>query len=218
MRRNRSAVAAVFASSALLLLPVAIQAKPRAIQQPRNGQRVVNNAVIQLQIQKLRQQRKKYHTISGTVASIHHNKQVPGTGTIKLVVHRHHRKNNQPNAARANGAVAANKGKCQRRAAALGQQRKRQSHTVKVHYGRGTKVAVTVKGLFDHLKTRTVGSGKNKAKVVVNQPRIETRNLPSHVRHVKKGQHVRVVLHEPHQNHNAKAVHIVHPSAMPKSK
>jgi hypothetical protein len=213
MRSNRSFLAALLAGCGLFALPVGLQAKPRAVQQPRNGQRVVNNLLLQLQIQKRLQHRKRHHTISGTVVSVHHNKSVPGTGNIKLSVHRHRRKNNANLA-----AAGVKRGQCQRRAVAIGQQRKRRSHTVKVHYGRGTKFAVTVKGLFNNPVTKTVGSGKAKTKVVVNQMKVQTKNLPSHVRHVQKGQHLRITLHDPHQNHNAKAVHILHPSVLAKAK
>jgi hypothetical protein len=209
------------ATSALLVLPIGLQAKPGAVQQPRNGQRVVNNVVLQLQLAKIRQHHKKAHTITGTVLSVHQNKEVPGTGSIKLQIHHHPRKrNNQVVAAGANGnagqVVAVKKAKCQRGAAAIG-QKKHNNHTVTVHYGKGTKFAVTVKGLFDHLVTKTVGSGKNKAKVVLNQPKIQTKNLPSHVRHVQKGLTVRAVLHEPHQQHHAKQVHILTPSVTGKA-
>ncbi len=193
MSKTRSVLAGVLATSALLVLPFGLQAKPGAVQQPRNGQRVVNNVVLQLQLAKSRHHRKKAHTITGTVLSVHHNKEVPGTGSIKLQVHHHPRKhNNQVVAAGANGnagqVVAVKKAKCQRAAAAIGQQKKRHNHAVTIHYGKGTKFAVTVKGLFDHLVTKTVGSGKNKAKVVLNQPKVQTKNLPSHVRYVLKGQ------------------------------
>jgi hypothetical protein len=222
MRSNRSLLVAVVTASALLALPIALQAKPRAIQQTRNGQRVVNNIVLQLQAKKLIQKRKKHHTVTGTVLAIHKNKQVPGTGTIKLQVANHHRKHKNQVAAKANGnavqVAAVKNAKCQRRAAALGQQRKRKTHTVTLAYVRGTKFAVTVKGLFDHLVTRTVGSGKNKAKVVLNQPKVQTKNLPSHVRHVQKGQTLKVMLHDPHHLNKAKEVHILTPSVTGKAK
>ncbi len=219
MLRTRSVLAGMLAVSALLALPIGLQAKPSAVQQPRNGQRVVRNVVLQLQVARAHQ-RKKAHTITGTVVSVHQNKQLPGTGTIKLQVHHHRKHHNQVVAVKANNnagqVVAVKKAKCQRAAAAIG-QRKRHGNTVTVHYGKGTNFAVTVKGLFDHLVTRTVGSGKNRAKVVLNQPKVQTKNLPSHVRHVQKGQTVRAVLHEPHQLHNAKQVHILTPSVTGKA-
>jgi hypothetical protein len=222
MQSNRSVLAAVLSASALLVLPVALQAKPRAVYQPRNGQRVVANVVIQLQVQRAIKHRRHYHTLRGTVVSVHQNKQVPGTGTIKLRVYPHHRKHaNQVVAqARANGnvvQVVVKKAPC-RAAASVGQQKKRHGRVVKIHYGKGTKFAVTVKGVFNHLVSKTVGSGKNKTKVVYNQPKVETHNLPSHVRHVQSGQHVRVVLHDPHQAHNAKDVQILHASVVANGK
>jgi hypothetical protein len=212
MRRSRPLLAAVLAGIAVLVVPIGLQARPKAVQQPRNGQRVVNNLLLQLQVQKRLQHRKRHHAISGTVVSVHHNKSVPGTGSITLSVHRHRRKNNQNVA-----AAGVKKAQCQRRAMAIGQQKKRQSQTVKVRYGRGTKFAVTVKGLFNNPVTKTVGSGKAKTKIVVNQMKVQTKNLPSHVRHVQKGQKLRIVLHDSHQLHNAKAVHILHASVLAKN-
>jgi hypothetical protein len=221
MRSNRSVLATVLSATALLVLPVALQAKPRASQQPRNGQRVVNNVVIQLQVKNSIHLRKRHHTVTGTVVSVHHNKQTPGTGTITLQVHRRHRKHNKVVAVNANGnavGVVVKKAPCQRNAVAVGQQKKRHTNRVKVHFGKATKFAVTVKGLFNHLVSKTVGSGKNKAKVVYNQPKLETRHLPSHFRHVQKGQTLRVILHEPHQQYKAKNVNILHASVLANAK
>jgi hypothetical protein len=217
MQMNRKLLLPALVAGALLLSPVMLRAaKPRATHQPRIGQRAVNNGVVLLQV-KQNHPRKRQHTISGTVVSIHMNKQVPGSGTIKLRVH-HHRKHNNQVAANANAAqqVAVKKAPCQRKAMAIGQQKKRTGHTVKVHFNKNTKFALTVKGLFDHLVKKTLGSGKAKTQVVINQPKVQTRNLPSHVRHVKEGQPVRVVLNEPHQLHNAKNVHMLHASVLAK--
>jgi hypothetical protein len=216
MRSIRPVLAAVLFTGALLLvLPSGLEAKPRATQQPRKGQRVVNPVVQQQQANiRLMLIKKKVHhpSIHGTVVSVHRNKQVKGTGTIKLAVTRHHHKRN--NVQVAGNAVKVVKQPCQRQAMAIGQKKKRHTNTVTIHYGRTTRFALTVRGPVQGTKTVTVGSGKNKAKVVVpGKVKIETRNLPIGSHRVEKGHQLRITLHD-HNHHSATAVHVIHVSAM----
>jgi hypothetical protein len=157
--------------------------------------------------------KKHHHGISGTVVSVHHNKEQKGTGSIKVRVYPHQRKpgrNNNNNAAnkQANNKPQANNKIAK---AAVAQPKKQQPHTVKVHVHPHTKFAVVGKGLVPGKpQTKTVGSGKNKTKILVpGKPKMATLKIPAQFRHVKPGQHVHVHL-AGDGHHNAKEVHI-HP-------
>jgi hypothetical protein len=206
-------LAATAVMGALLVSTFEVSAKPRAVQQPYRGQRIVNNILLQQQVKRVQLRRKiRHHAgVSGTVVSIHHNKQAPGTGTIKLAVH-HHTRNK--NAQKANLAKAV-KQPIRRAALAMGVQKQKKTHSVTIHFARGTKFAITVKGVFQgKAQVKTVGSGKAKTKVVFpGKLKLETRNLPSSPRIVQKGHYLKISLHD-QQHQNAREVHIISPSAM----
>ncbi len=221
MRSNRFILAAALVMGALLSTPLDLEARPDAVQQSRKAQR---NAVLQQQAKNLRLQHKKkvVHGISGTVVSIHHNKEAKGTGTITLAVHHAHRKHVGQNAANINAKAAANKVRgvnrpIKRGAVAIGQRPKKKANTVTIKFARGTKFAVTVRDLVQGKpQVKTVGSGKSKTKVLVaGKIKLETRNLPTNHTVVQKGQHLKITLHDL-QHNNAREVHIIHPSAEPK--
>jgi hypothetical protein len=222
MRSVRPVLAAALFAGALLVLPTGKGAGPGAVQQPgKRQQRALKLLLQQQQARNLllvKKRKKHHHGISGTVVSIHRNKQARGTGTIKLAVHHHRHRKVNPQAA-VNPAAKAAKKAVQVGAIKVGQQKKRRTHTVKIRFGNGTKFAVTVKGLVaGKPKVVTVGSGKNKGKVAVpTAPKMATRHLPTGSHALKKGQHVRVSLHAIHRR-TATSVRIIHPSAMPPAK
>jgi hypothetical protein len=156
-------------------------------------------------------QKKKQHkhpVVSGSVVKVHHNKAQKGSGTITVLVRP--KKNKQNANAQAGQAGAARKG-----AAAVG--RKKKPHTVKVHFNKQTKFAVVARGpVQGKAQRKTVGSGKNRATIVVpGKVKMKTQQAPAHASDVRKGQHVRVRIAQGKQN--ASHVHIVHASARKKA-